>query len=79
MKISDFIKSFKNSSQYKSEYEENIAFSISIGEICQSCQVDLPLFEGGYTGAPTLCKSCLILEKRELKLNQLLNETDKNC
>jgi hypothetical protein len=70
-KFIDFIKSFKSNPQYIGEYEENIKFSISIGEICEMCQEELDLYNGGYKGKPTKCESCKITEQRNLKLNQL--------
>jgi hypothetical protein len=73
-KIVEWIKQFKSSTQYTSKYQEDINFSISIGEICEVCQEELDLYDGGYTGEPTKCKSCRIIETREMKLNQLLYE-----
>jgi hypothetical protein len=72
MKIVEWIKLFKNSTQYTSKYEDDIKFSISIGEICEVCQEELDLYNGGHIGEPVKCKSCLTTEKRDNKINQIL-------
>lgn len=71
MKIVEWIKLFKNSTQYTSKYEEDIIFSISIGEICEVCQEELDLYNGGHTGEPAKCKSCLTIETRDKKINEI--------
>lgn len=67
-KILQKIKSFfKSKNHPNSEYEMDIRFSISIGEICQSCEKELEINNGGYTGKPQMCKECT----RHKKLKEL--------
>lgn len=70
MRIIEFVKSILKKSNFN-EYEWNRGFSISVGEICESCFEDLDLYKGGFTGKHTKCESCDKQFKREDKLNQL--------
>lgn len=64
------IKSLFKKNNY-TEWEWNRGFSISVGEICEVCFEELDLYQGGYRGEPTKCKSCQIEYNRDIKLQEL--------
>jgi hypothetical protein len=55
---------FNLKSPSKYDYDE---FSVSIGEICESCRDEMELYNGGFRGVPSKCKSC----KRQEKIEKL--------
>lgn len=71
MRIIEYIKSlFKP--HYISKYNEELSFSISIGEICEVCYEELDFYKnGGYKGEPTKCESCEKQSIREDKLKKI--------
>lgn len=60
---------FKN--KYVSKYDEDLMFSVSIGEICEDCYINLDLYSGGFTGNPTKCDSCKRQTTRENIIKEL--------
>ena len=52
----------------------DLGFSISVGELCEDCECDLDLVNGGFTGTPTKCPTCKKEILRDAKINQILND-----
>jgi hypothetical protein len=71
MRLIDYIKSlFKTNSI--SRYDEELSFSISVGENCEVCFEQFDYYKGvGYKGKPTKCETCKKQLSREDKLKEL--------
>lgn len=67
MRIIKYIKSLFET-KYVSKYDEDLYFSISIGEVCEICHVELPPY---YKGEPTKCETCEKQLNRESKLKEI--------
>jgi hypothetical protein len=65
-----FKKIFKKDKLY---IDWDLGFSISVGELCEDCECDLDLVNGGFTGNPTKCPTCKKEILRDTKINQILN------
>jgi len=65
-----FKKIFKKDRPY---IDWDSSFSISVGELCEDCECDLDLVNGGFTGKPTKCLACKKEILRDTKINQVLN------
>ena len=65
-----FKKVFKKDKPYT---DWDLGFSISVGELCEDCECDLDLVNGGFTGKPTKCSACKKEILRDTKINQVLN------
>ena len=70
MRIFQYIKSLFES-KYISPYDEELSFSISIGENCEVCYDQLDYYKGGYKGEPSKCETCEKQINRESKLKEL--------
>ena len=56
----------------KSKYDEELRFSISIGETCEACYEQLDYYKNeGYKGEPTKCETCEKQLNREIKLKEI--------
>ena len=72
MTLVQYIKSLFRPN-YISQYDEELKFSISIGENCEICHEQIDYYKGvGYKGEPTKCESCEKKFNREDKLNSIL-------
>ena len=69
MKLVQYIKSLLEP-KYISQYDEELSFSISIGENCEVCFEQLDLFKGGYKGKPTKCEAC----EKQINRNQQIDK-----
>lgn len=67
MKLVQYIKSLFEP-KYISKYDEELRFSISIGEVCEVCHVELLSY---YKGEPTKCETCEKQINRESKLKEI--------
>lgn len=65
-----FKKIFKKDKLY---IDWESSFSISVGELCEDCECELDLVNGGFTGKPTKCPTCKKEILRDIKINQVLN------
>jgi hypothetical protein len=65
-----FKKIFKKDKLY---IDWESSFSISVGELCEDCECELDLVNGGFTGKPTKCPTCKKEILRDTKINQVLN------
>ena len=76
MTIIEHIKSLFDSIDNKiskSKYDEELSFSISIGENCEVCYEQLDYYKsGGYKGEPTKCETCEKQINREIKIDKIL-------
>jgi hypothetical protein len=72
MKVIEYIKSLFRPSKYISKYDEELNFSISIGENCEVCYEQLDYYKNvGYKGEPTKCENCEKQLNRESKLKEI--------
>lgn len=72
MTLVQYIKSLFEPN-YISQYDEELNFSISIGENCEICHEQIDYYKGvGYKGEPTKCERCEKRFNREDKLNSIL-------
>ena len=75
MTIIEYIKSLFDSIDNtisKSKYDEELSFSISIGENCEVCYEQLDYYKSvGYKGEPTKCETCEKQINREIKLKEI--------
>ena len=71
MKLVQYIKSLFEP-KYISKYDEELRFSISIGEVCEVCHEQIDYYKGvGYKGEPTKCETCEKQINRESKLKEI--------
>ncbi len=71
MKLVQYIKSLFEP-KYISQYDEELSFSIKIGENCEVCYEQLDYYKsGGYKGEPTKCETCEKQINRESKLKEI--------
>ena len=71
MTIIEYIKSLFDP-KYISKYDEELKFSISIGETCEVCYEQLDYYKKvGYKGEPTKCENCEKQLNRESKLKEI--------
>ena len=71
MRIIDYIKSLFEP-KYISKYDEELNFSISVGENCEVCYEQLDYYKNvGYKGEPTKCETCEKQISRESKLKEI--------
>lgn len=65
------IKNIFRKKERVSLFDSETLFSISVGEICESCHKELDIENGGFSGKPSKCKDCQIVLDRESKLKKL--------
>ena len=71
MTIIEYIKSLFEP-KYISKYDEELRFSISIGETCEACCEEIDYYKNeGYKGEPTKCETCEKQINREIKLKEI--------
>lgn len=71
MRLIDYIKSLFEP-KYISKYDEELNFSINIGEICELCYEEIDYYKNiGYKGEPTKCENCEKQLNRESKLKEI--------
>ena len=72
MRIIKYIKSLFEP-KYISQYDEELRFSISIGENCEVCYEQIDYYKDvGYKGEPTKCDTCEKQINREEQIDKIL-------
>lgn len=70
MKVIEYIKSLFRP-KYISKYDEELNFSIRIGETCEVCYEQLDYYKNrGYKGEPTKCETC----EKKINRNQQIDK-----